>query len=97
LNTGSDELAIVMDIEVVCPHWPLTGVNVYKTVPRVAVLIAAGDQFPTIPLLEIEGRGGGVESCTSGPIWEKAGTTFSKTRTVIVTGSADCPLAGVKV
>ena len=47
-----------MFMVVLLPHWPAEGVNVYVTVPGVAVVIVAGFHVPVIPFDEVVGRFG---------------------------------------
>jgi len=62
----------------VVAHAPAEGVKVYTVVPGVPVLIVAGFQVPEMAgtLVELVGKGGGVEFWHKGPIAAKMGVTI---------------------
>ena len=66
-------------------------------VPRVEVLITAGNQVPVIPLLEVNGSAGAVAFKQISPITSKVGVVAGVTLILMVTGVAHTPASGVKV
>lgn len=61
------------------------------------VLLIAGDQVPTTPLVDVVGNGGNISPEQIGPTRLKVGTIFGKTVTVQLKGIAHCPVFGTNV
>ena len=78
-NIGVKLLKVVMLKEAVVAQRPADGVNVYVTVPAMAVLIVAGLQVPVIPSFEVRGSIGAVEFWQSGPMALNVGVTMGFT------------------
>ena len=60
-------------------------------------MIAAGDQVPLIPFVEVAGRAGAAEPRQRGPIWTNDGVTEVVTVMLILVVVAHWPAAGVNV
>ena len=84
----------VIVIVVLLAFCPASGVKVYRVV---AILLNAGDQVPTIPLLEVVGKAANVAPKQIGDTWAKVGVVFGFTTIVIVATEAHCPAFGVNV
>ena len=65
--------------------------------PKVVVLIVAGDHVPVMPLLAVEGSTAGVAFWQYGPNKLNDGVTLGVTEIVIVTIVAHKPAVGVNV
>ena len=63
----------------------------------VAVLTVAGFHVPVILLVEVAGKVGAVEFCTTGAICVKTGATGALISISIVVVEAPWPASGVKV
>jgi len=61
-------------IDVVDPHCPGFGVNVY--VPDAVLLTVAGLHVPVTPLSDVVGNAGGVDPAQIGPIGVNCGVAF---------------------
>ena len=80
---------------VVNAHWPAFGVKVYVVV---VVLFNAGDQVPTIPLMDVVGRAAKVAPEQIGAIAAKVGIIVGGLTVIIkVELTAHWPVFGVKV
>ena len=55
VNDGVNSGRITTVIDVAAAHCPGVGVKSYRMLPAVEVDIAAGDQVPVIPLLDVVG------------------------------------------
>ena len=84
---------IVIDAGVA--HWPAVGVKLYVVV--VVLLTVAGNQFPAMPLLEMDGKTGTADPLQIAATWVNTGITLAFTVTVSVFVVAHCPADGVKV
>ena len=50
-------------------HCPEFGVKLYVLIPAVVVAMADGDQVPTMPSCELEGRAAATSLIQNGPSW----------------------------
>jgi hypothetical protein len=69
----------------------------YLVVPAAEVLIIPGFQVPCMPFAEVSGNTGGVLFWQSGPICVNVGVIEAVTTIFIVSLTAHCPAAGVKM
>lgn len=94
VNVGVTVGLIVIDMVVLVPHCPAFGVNVYVVL---AVLLKAGDQFPAIPFVEVDGKTDRVVPEQSGATAVNVVVTIGFTVITIVLLVAHCPTVGVNV